>query len=317
MMASTARGVARGTLGLAGDVETLYDMGRAAVTGEPQRKNKVWNTEDWDKILPAATPLSKLTGEDAVNPYDEIGTFGSVPVYGATARGVMKGTAKAFDKATGGKTSISRRDFMKKGSAVAGAAVIGGGMAKVLGDLSKAPVNAPVKAAVKHKFNSLAEYNKYLEHEGMASTAGKQEIARMDEEIYEQVKAIKAKETKGQKLTVKEQEYLDEMGGVLDEFSPQAKAEMKAFKEQADAINYQRASSKTEEGLYTMTDRDYEDFFEAEYGGMDWTDHLRGLDTRSWKEDAVLAGVGGLAFKAKRTGSYGHYKTNLNPLPDN
>jgi hypothetical protein len=252
LMASTARGVARGTLGLPGDIETLYDMGRSAVTGEPQRKNVIYNTEDWNKLLPPATPVSGLTGEGAVNPYDEIGTFGSVPVYGATARGAMKGSAKAFDAATGGKTSLSRREFIKKGSAVAGAVVIGGGMAKVLGGLSKAPVNAPVKAAVKHKFNSLAEYNKYLDDqlegvklhdylpdEGFDDYAKQQvkgSIAKADEETYAQVKTIKAKESKGQKLTAKEQEYLDEMSGVLDEFSPQAKAEMKKFKAEVNTL---------------------------------------------------------------------------------
>jgi hypothetical protein len=251
MMASTARGVARGTLGLPGDIETLYDMGRSAVTGEPQRKNVIYNTEDWNKLLPPATPVSGLTGEGAVNPYDEIGTFGSVPMYGATARGVMKGSAKAFDAATGGKTSLSRREFIKKGSAVAGAVVIGGGMAKVLGDVaSKAPAKAAEKAAVKattkYKFNTLEEYLDDLgrragqQYDYEANFMGgrhlneyKPEFARMDEDTYEYVKKLKTRQDKGQWLTDKEQEHLDEMSGVLDEFSPQAKAEMKKFKSDA------------------------------------------------------------------------------------
>jgi hypothetical protein len=288
MMASTARGVARGTLGLPGDIETIYDMGRSAVTGEPQRKNVVWNTEDWDKKLLPATPLSKLTGEDAVNPYDEIGTFGSVPVYGATARGMMKGTAKAFDAATGGKTSLSRRDFMKKGSAVAGAAVIGGGMAKVLGDLSKAPVAAPTKAGEKaavkvatkeYKFNSLADYNKHLdaramdeadiahwERYGTAAEDNAEEVAKwkkhmaqMDEMEYN---VAKQKATEGI-YARPDGSFADKYGDPvfesdmerLDWFSPQAKAEMKQFKADWDSDEIARAYHWSE-GIGSSTFKD-------------------------------------------------------------
>lgn len=134
-------------------------------------------------------------------------------------------------------TNKSRRDFLKKGSAVAGASTLGlGGF----GALRKAGIetgeqvakhatdNVVEHAAPKYKFNSLKEYNDYLTKEDALSfdrgdsypTEWKRQLAEDDEALYKAAK----------------KQIKDYGGGSplqhskLDEFSPQAKAEMKRFK---------------------------------------------------------------------------------------
>jgi len=91
---------------------------------------------------------------------------------GAGLGGLSKRSASAiYDKLSSGRTSLSRRDALKKLGAIAGGAAVTGGTLgvarKLLDNVAtdvapKIADNVAVQAAKKYKFNSLTEYLAYI-----------------------------------------------------------------------------------------------------------------------------------------------------------
>lgn len=220
--AGTARGIYRGTVGLPGDLESLVRFGiggeQYLPTSEDMGKPGKWYS------APPLNPL--LEGE---NPYDQIGMFYNLPIYGGAAKAGVKGLKQFSNKVVGGPFDEGRRAFGKKAAAIGGAAALAP-LIKLSEHL--APVTKQVdelapaaKAATKHKFNSLKEYNDYLN-----SFVDKSRQAKIEEDIYNSAKNI---------APVKRSYYTYAKDGsstetfsddVLNAFTPQAKAEMKTFK---------------------------------------------------------------------------------------
>lgn len=291
MGASATRGVARGTLGLPGDLESLARM----IVGG---KQVLPTSEDWDKKLPPATPLVA-----DMKPFDDISMFYNVPIYGKALSAGSKGIKKLGGKIVGGETSQSRRNFIK-GSAAAGAGTLLASKLKLIDDvLKQVPVEATkpatkevTKAVSKHKFNSLKEYNDYLNEEAlyradaMAHRYGgsaqdflkesKHEKAVWDEASYNGAKA-KEKElardfgANWEELPAFQQKELE----TLDAFSPQAKAEMKQFKQIADEYKWDNAGGKMYDEnphMYNYPDMDTEKLINKYYekDTTHWSDLL-------------------------------------------
>jgi len=165
-LAAAGRGVTRGTLGLPGDLESLVRL----VTGGQQQMR---TSEDWDKHLPPLDPM--VSHPNKIHPYDQLGMYYNVPVYGGAISAGSKGIKKLGGKIVGGDTNTGRREFAKKAGALAVGSVALAKAMKYLDDV--APVTKQVddvaptakrqfgtytKEASKHKFNSLKEYNDYL-----------------------------------------------------------------------------------------------------------------------------------------------------------
>lgn len=104
MGAATARGVTRGTLGLPGDLESLVRM----LTGG---KQVLPTSEDWDKKLP---PMEYLANEapKGRSPFDDIGMFYNVPIYGGAMSAGFKTIPKAIDTLTRPKVTNSIYSMM-------------------------------------------------------------------------------------------------------------------------------------------------------------------------------------------------------------
>lgn len=252
MFAGAGRGVVRGTLGLPGDIESL---GRLFVGGE----QSLPTSEDWDKKLPSMTPLVPYKGR---NPFDSMGQFYNLPIYGGAINALGKGVSKAAagtSKALG--YNPMRRKFMKDVGALTAAGVVGSKLAKLADDVAPplekfADETAPAaKAATNYKYNSLHEYNDYLNQEVMRQfdnwgdakqnledikdgfTRRKAQLAKDDEDLYNKAKGKLKGLQKGPNGLSEERalEYLkhgrhEDILDRLDEFSPQAKAEMNIFK---------------------------------------------------------------------------------------
>lgn len=239
--AGTARGIYRGTVGLPGDLESLVRLGiggeQYLPTSEDVGKPGKWYS---------APPLKPLLEGD--NPYDTIGQFYNLPIYGGAAKAGVKGLKHFGGKAVNGSFDESKRAFGKKAAAIGGAAALAP-LIKLSEHLAPAAKKAddfvpiedmnkfikePAKAVSKHKFNSLKEYNDYLnniELKGIKDNQGpgmKRFFAEMDEQEYNFSKAnIKSEKPKLDYRTGKIPDY---QTAIINEFSPQAKAEMKAFK---------------------------------------------------------------------------------------
>lgn len=133
--------------------------------------------------------------------------------------------------------NLSRRDFLKGSAAVAGGAALGGLMklGKETGEQvakhSTDNVAAKVakEAPKKYKFNSLKEYNDYLNDRSRVSSGGISPRGEETSYIDWDAKAGLAQEDEALYREAKD------LGGIeyeakLNEFSPQAKAEMKNLK---------------------------------------------------------------------------------------
>jgi hypothetical protein len=159
-------------------------------------------------------------------------------------------------------TAQSRREFVKKAGATAAGATIGAGMLRVLGDIGKegaeqtakkATDNVAVTAGKKYKYNTLAEYNAdlskraediYWNPEDIDINKGsladiKRELAIEDEMFYNDIKQVDQlyKQGKSGHESYDQFQRYENYKGVLNEFSPQAKAEMKAFKNTSKSFN--------------------------------------------------------------------------------
>ena len=104
MGAATARGVTRGTLGLPGDLESLVRM----LTGG---KQQLPTSEDWDKKLPSMSYLANETPKER-SPFDSIGQFYNVPIYGGAINTGVKTIPKAIDTFTRPKVTNSIYSMM-------------------------------------------------------------------------------------------------------------------------------------------------------------------------------------------------------------
>ena len=285
MGASAARGVARGTLGLPGDLESLARM----IVGG---KQVLPTSEDWDKKLPPATPLVA-----DMKPFDDISMFYNVPIYGKALSAGSKGIKKLGGKIVGGETSQSRRNFIK-GSAAVGAGTLLASKLKLIDDvLKQVPVEATkpatkevTKAVSKHKFNSLKEYNDYLNQEAQKyvnnidpqnASAWKTKLANEDEALYKKVKEIEELYNKGGTGSESFADYATHSNNrhVLDYFSPQAKAEMKQFKQIVDEYKWDNAGGKMYDEnphMYNYPDMDTEKLINKYYekDTTHWSDLL-------------------------------------------
>lgn len=284
MGASAARGVARGTLGLPGDLESLARM----IVGG---KQVLPTSEDWDKKLPPATPLVA-----DMKPFDDISMFYNVPIYGKAISSARKGIKKLGGKIVGGETSQSRRDFLK-GSAAVGAGAALAAKFKLVDDVfKKIPEEMPVKpddtakVASKYKFNSLKEYNDYLNQEApkyvnnidpQNASAWKTKLANEDEALYKKVKEIEELYNKGGTGSESFADYATHSNNrhVLDYFSPQAKAEMKQFKQIVDEYKWDNAGGKMYDEnphMYNYPDMDTEKLINKYYekDTTHWSDLL-------------------------------------------
>lgn len=296
MMASTARGAVRGTLGIVGDIESLYDMGRAYVTGEPQRKNVVPNTQDFDKILPPATPVSTLTKDDGkANVFDEVGSFLNLPIYGAATKGIVKGGSALFEKATSGGADMSRRTFLKQAGAIGGSVAVGGGLVKFAEKVIKeAPVAtktaekaAPTVVRGAYKFNTMEEYINYLRDQSDLAGTSIKEIAELDEGIYKADKMFDGLDLRGD--------------STVNDFSPELKAQMKAFKEGTESRIYDDAyGNMMDENphMENFPDQSLENLHNQYMDNIHWSDYLDQHQTilKQGLEDSLGAQAGAIGL---------------------
>lgn len=246
MGAGAVRGVTRGTLGLPGDLESLVRLGIGG-------KQYLPTSEDWDKRLPPLTSLvenRKLKyGE---NPYDTMGQFFNLPVYGGTAKALGKGVKKFMGKEI--PFDASRRGFGKKSAAIGGALLAApllklakhldeaAPIAKQADEIAPAAKASAAKAASKYKFNSLNDYNEYLKQ------AAKQEVdARYPKpnepgpNYQKELEAAYNRRALQDEVAYRYAKESDQFGTnpKLYEFSPKAKAEMNAFKQEVyDPSNF-------------------------------------------------------------------------------
>lgn len=179
MGAATARGVTRGTLGLPGDLESLMRM----IVGG----NQILPTsEDFDKKLTKGTYLSAPDTKQR-SPFDDLGVFYNVPIYGGAIGAAGKGIKKLGGKMVGGETNLGRREFAKKAGAIGLGSTALMKAIKYLDELETAAKPAAkipdgwdkvdgsgyvhaTKAVPKYKYNSLKEYNDALKDRAMAET---------------------------------------------------------------------------------------------------------------------------------------------------
>lgn len=207
-----------------------------------------------------------------------IGTYGLDPrtvdaaFLGADAYGLGKLgkylAQRSGQKLLDGAHNVSRRDFLKKSTALGGTAALGGLGLGALRTIGRESGEVAAKAAgpQKYRFNSLKEYNDYLDEAADAevsiarSEAGlpadyeprgtlsgspfetanwKRNIAVQDENMYNAAKEAAKNPNKLAPPPMEVNPVTGESVSHLNAFSPQAKAEMKAFKQQtADWINY-------------------------------------------------------------------------------
>jgi hypothetical protein len=217
-------------------------------------------------MLPPLDPLISPS-EGKRHPYDTLGMYYNLPIYGGALKGLSKGTKKVLDAVSkGGEFTPSRRKFIKGSAAVAGATALG---VKGLGGFGKevAKVGEEVKSAAKiadnipkHKFNSLKEYNDYLNkdadeaYNNLTSSERnwikdpdnwkanwKKEFAQTEESNYKTSKFFYKDNPElkdpfsGNKLSP---EFLKNIDNTLEDFSPKAKQEMRDIKEGVAEWNY-------------------------------------------------------------------------------
>jgi len=211
-----------------------------------------------------------------------LGTYGLDPrtvdaaFLGADAYGLSKLAThlakKGGQKLIGGATDLSRREFMKRAGALGGAAALGGvglGALRTVGrESGEAAAKAAPKVATKHRFNSLKEYNDYLDDmishdsETLMTRAGsgyKKELALADEAAYNAAKGTGNRE-------------------VIDAFSPKAKAEMRAFKQQADEYAWADADAHAYRPSEGFTDSEMVQMHDDFLDNTNWTDYLHLLE---------------------------------------
>jgi hypothetical protein len=186
-----------------------------------------------------------------------LGTYGLDPrtfdaaMLGADVAGLGKGIAltgkAATKKAVSGATNLSKRNFLK-GAAALGAAGTLGMLKHTSDNLAKPAVKNVAKdnEYIFHTFNNLDEYNNYLNN--AVNSSAKDDLFFSEERLYKEIKSLKKKIDRPDlkivseeyannhflqpnQITQRQLDYYDEMSGVLNNFSPKAKEEMKAFKE--------------------------------------------------------------------------------------
>jgi len=249
IFAATGRGVVRGTLGLPGDLESLVRMG---IGGE----QKLPTSEDWNKKLPPLEPMIKHPND--IHPYDQLGMFYNLPIYGGAISTAGKGIKKLGGAIVGGETNLGRREFAKKAGAIGLGSTALAKAFKYLDDFEKvAPAAKEVdgispltkrvamKTASKYKYNSLKEYNDALNSRTIDELSNSPNVGGglsddALEHLYQTRKSgIKVNLAKADEAAYNaEKDYInsslspeDEPYTVLHNFSPQAKAEMKQFKD--------------------------------------------------------------------------------------
>lgn len=248
MFAGAARGVARGTLGLPGDLESLVRLG----IGGKQYMPTSEDFNDQSKWYSAA-PLNPLIPHSSeTHPYDTIGQFFNLPVYGGTAKALGKGVKKFMGKEI--PYNAGRREFGKKSAAIGGALLAApllklakhldeaAPIAKQADEIAPAAKASAAKAASKYKFNSLNDYNEYLKQ------AAKQEVdARYPKpnepgpNYQKELEAAYNRRALQDEVAYRYAKESDQFGTnpKLYEFSPKAKAEMNAFKQEVyDPSNF-------------------------------------------------------------------------------
>ena len=272
MGASAARGVTRGTLGLPGDLESLARL----ITGG----NQILPTSSsLDKSLPKVTPLVA-----DMKPYDDIGMYYNIPMYGKVLSTAGKGIKKLGGKMVDGESSIGRREFMK-GAAALGAAGATAKLTFVDDILKQLPkTEDAAKVASKYKFNSLKEYNDYLNDSLRDSlTQQKALLAKEDEQWYNQMKEFHKNNPNATpapySVEINPQTNMHEVIDWNNAFSPQAKAEMREFKKIADDFKWDNAGGKMFDEnphMYNYPDIDTERLIEKYYekDTTHWSDLL-------------------------------------------
>ena len=159
-----------------------------------------------------------------------MGFFNPVPLGNVSPFMLRKQMKEAIDEIP----SLSRRDFMKKsGGIAAGTAAASIPGAKLLQKFAPeeraVAKQAAVEAAPKYKYNSLKEYLDDVETSV---------YSKYDEPWFDEVNDLTARQQIQQRLLQDEAMYREavDMGGkeyqaIRESFSPQAKEEMKAWKE--------------------------------------------------------------------------------------
>ena len=173
---------------------------------------------------PAATPWPKDTPAQALLPPREL--WNTVPREMPKAKPTIEKAQEHIN--------MSRRDFLKKGGAIAGSAALGGGLLRKFGDdvvedVAPKVLDNTANVSQKYSVNSLKEYLDWVSDiangtldEGVLGTDFNQRMKNIlsaDEQLYTSMKAGQADGFSPQ-----------EIEETLNMFSPQAKAEMKEFK---------------------------------------------------------------------------------------
>lgn len=229
MGASAARGVSRGAVGLPGDLESLARLGLNKVGVPVSLESTLYNSNDLDKMWPKVTPLVA-----DMSPMDELSAYLAPNIYGKAISSGYKGIKTLGGNVVGRDTSTSRRAFLKGTTAIGAGGLLAAKLKFVDDVLKQLPkTEDAAKVASKHKFNSLKEYNDYLNNTVKDNKELKALLARDDETYYSLAKESKAsgwKDTSGNKLDANDPFRL-ELEEKLNEFSPKAKDEMKVLKE--------------------------------------------------------------------------------------
>jgi len=248
-------------------------------------------------------------------------TYGLSKGIGASTKAVVKTIPRAIDTFTRPKfmgkdvpKNPGRREFAKKAGAIGLGSTALMKAVKYLEDIApvakhpkgwevaETSVEDGAKVASKHKFNSLKEYNDYLNktaeeeaisinramgynntakpHEMASHRNIKSELARNDESIYN---AAKNYDKYGDAIydeSMKWDPYDQEMFKASKEaFSPQAKAEMKAFKNLNESVAHRHYEEMVEKGRQSLGSYyrkpPYEDYQRMIYNqNSRWVDYL-------------------------------------------
>lgn len=275
MGASAARGVSRGAVGLPGDLESLARLGLNKVGVPVSLESTLYNSNDLDKMWPKVTPLVA-----DMSPMDELSAYLAPNIYGKAISSGYKGIKTLGGNVVGRDTSTSRRAFLKGTTAIGAGGLLAAKLKFVDDVLKQLPkTEDAAKVASKHKFNSLKEYNDYLNNTVKDNKELKALLARDDETYYSLAKESKAsgwKDTSGNKLDANDPFRL-ELEEKLNEFSPKAKDEMRQFKKIADEYNYDKANTRMYEEnphMYNYPDIDEEVLLEKYLDKTHWSDYL-------------------------------------------
>ena len=199
---------------------------------------------------PAATPWPKDTPAQALLPPREL--WNTVPREMPKAKPTIEKAQEHIN--------MSRRDFLKKGGAIAGSAALGGGLLRKFGDNVVEDVAPKVVDNVAAntiepqslRFDSLNNYIKYVID--FVNDAGEENVGSVSDVLLRRHNLYReAKDVKSGYLREDIPGSVDL--SILDELSPKAKQEMSAFKE---------AVKRTHDSIYGPDDPRFADVWAKE-----------------------------------------------------